>query len=436
MAANMRMTQSRYMCDKNKSESQCMDEFISDHPQFEYIYVPGDGNCLFHTLAEFYRRSGRPDPPSHEELRSFIVQKFNIIMEKKEAVVQELLIDQDYRLREEQQKQYKQHAYTTISYLAQKGENVTNAVIELSSLQPIVQRNLETIIAELGQSSSWYNAAFDLMVDSIPAILNVNLSMYIVRSPTENRPYISIDNVVTTPNGGPEVYTTIYLLLSENHYGLLYPKNSRTLKNMIRINKEVLEQRSARKAAELAGVPYSQVSELARQQSPAMPAAMPAASGNNNLNVASIAASFNSLHLNNERRRQNENAHLSAALANSLRSANINTRRRQKEQVKRNAAFAASLNIGNNNEKYANELGINNGININTIKTYYPYQTTTRDDLRRELNRYKIPYNLKNKKEALYGAFLMAYKEDINKIKSQKKGGTSRKARRASRKNK
>jgi hypothetical protein len=59
MAANMRMIQSKYMCDENKSERECREEFINNHPYFEYVYVPGDGNCLFHTLAEFYRRSGK-----------------------------------------------------------------------------------------------------------------------------------------------------------------------------------------------------------------------------------------------------------------------------------------------------------------------------------------------------------------------------------------
>jgi hypothetical protein len=56
-----------------------------------------------------------------------------------------------------------------------------------------------------------------------------------------------------------------------------------------------------------------------------------------------------------------------------------------------------------------------NGFAIENIENQYPYKTITVAQIKKSLNAYGISYGSKNKKESLYGTFLMAFKENINK---------------------
>lgn len=287
-----RRVRSTFVCNQSKSEERCRLQFLSAHPQFTYVAVEGDGNCMFRSIAEFYRRThiripGVTHPENYVELRRYLARRFEEYV-RENIDVQAMLIDLDYNYRLDQQRLEEEERQLTMEFLKREGRR-NSPISHSSPLQQVEEKTVDEILGELHETTVWNTAAFDAMVERVPAILNVNLDIYIVNPPSGKIKTYVVSNYMHTPNDGPEVETTISLFLADNHYGLLYPTD-------------------AIDAAEL---------NLAMQHS---------------------LSTFN----NNTRRRRQEQENANAAFAASLQARNNNLQGRlRQEQL--NAEFAANL---------------------------------------------------------------------------------------------
>lgn len=365
-----------FPCNQGKSESICKKQFLKEHPQFEFVDVEGDGNCMFRAIAEFYRRSGRTvpgiaHPENYIELRRYAVEQFiRFIMDNID--IQMGLIDIDYQFRLQRHEQHKEHLQNTMIFLKKSKKSIQQA---LAALPPIVERTAEQILDELREVGSWDNAAFDMMVERVPAILNVNLSIYIINPPTsQNKNYV-VSNYMHTPNDGPEAFTTIHLILADNHYGLLYPKN----------------QENANLNAAIAASMHNAERVAHNQQQ----------INNNN---ARFAEQLQQLQINNKPRstRKKPSVGVLPIVANNVAN-----------NVAPNSYHSNSSIVSNTS--LASSIGSFNGFSIENAQEEYPYKTTTVKQLKELLDTYGIKYGSKDTKETLYGLFLMAFMENINK---------------------
>jgi hypothetical protein len=180
---------SEFVCKKKNPKSKkeimsiikCRDQFLAAKKDvLTYVDVKGDGNCFFRTIAAYYRRTGGHIPgvhrPSdHRELRRYIVGEFS----------KQVYDDPELA-----------------------------SVLSALSAKPI-----EKMLSKLAKSCVWRVPAFEMMVERTPAIIGVNLRMYRVNN---NGGKYTVTESLYTPHDGPAMPTTISMLLSGGHYGLIH----------------------------------------------------------------------------------------------------------------------------------------------------------------------------------------------------------------------
>jgi len=142
--------------------------------------VKGDGNCFFRTIAAYYRRTGGHipgvvRPSNHRELRNYIVGEFS--------------------------------------------KQVYNDPELASILSALDREPIDEMLSTLAKSCVWRVPAFEMMVERTPAIIGVNLRMYRVNN---NDGKYTVTESLYTPHDGPAMPTTISMLLSGGHYGLIH----------------------------------------------------------------------------------------------------------------------------------------------------------------------------------------------------------------------
>jgi hypothetical protein len=324
---------STYRC-KAKTQDACRREFLKEHPQLEYVKVDGDGNCFFRSIAAYYKRTGQKingvrNPTDYHELRQYIVG----------------------RLREQ-------------IYADEELHMIMTAMNE---------RPLEMVLDELAKTCVWNVPAFEMMVERVPIILNVNLRIYKINHEDEQ---YTITEALHTPYDRLPVGTTISIFLASNHYGLIYSNRN--------------NNNTRRK----------------RQENMNMNAAI----------AASIQTAENAAYIKQMKNNANFAEQLHKLEINSKKSV---TRRKPTvgvlPVVAPVVAPAYNSNSSNvSNASNASSIASFNGFNIENAKNQYPFKTTTIKDIKEMLHVYGIEYDSKAKKEELYGEFIMAFVSNIN----------------------
>jgi hypothetical protein len=352
-----------------EDQSSCLPTFLINHPEFEYVKVPDDGDCFFHSIAAYYARTGESvdgiDPTDPYELRQYIITRF---IE---------LVSSNNHLR---------------SMLSNKNSNS---------------------IVELLESGQWALGSFDVMIFTIPTILNINLNIYGVYPDGGHF-------IITKVAYGENARSTISLFLASNHYGLLYPIRG--------INRRTPAKKRANAKV---------IANIERQRK------------KNDEATAKLLAFYK------------KQASMQASKPiNVIKSSSIN-----------NEAFARKLQQINNNEELSKQmqekLSIGNNLSpkkalsspkkkkpsigslpIEYIQNRIPEDSITVEAMKTLLIKYNIKRPNPPKKASMYAVFISAIFENIISIeeaenaksaKSKKHGGTLKKkkyARSASRKNK
>ena len=318
-----------YTC-KAKTQSACKNEFLKAHPELEYVQVEGDGNCFFRSLAAYYKRTGRringvSNPTDYRELRGYIVSRFR----------EQIYADSELHM-------------------------IMTAMNE---------RPLEEVLAELARSCVWDVPAFEMMVERVPIILNVNLRIYKIN---REGGHYTVTEALHTPYDRLPVGTTISIFLASSHYGLIYSNRNNN---------------NTRRRGQV----------------------------NTNLNAA-IAASIQTAE-NEKRMRQMIN---NSKIAEELQQLEINSKKsatRRKPKVGVLPVIIPNYNSNSSNvsnASIASSIAPFNGFNIENAKSAHPYKTTTVKSLKEMLNVYGIEYHPKDTKETLYGEFIMAFVSNID----------------------
>jgi|UniRef100_A0A6C0BG97 hypothetical protein len=209
-------------CDGDRST--CLDTLLDIMPELQYIEVPDDGDCFFHSIAAYYKRTGGIiidrdtdlpldiDPTNPRALRSYIVEEFIKLVVAKEPPYPELI--------------------STI----------------------LIENRTRKSLSQLDKSGVWAVNTFDTMINAVPTILMINLNIYVVNQ-SQYQGYV-ITKAVYRPKQ-PELLNgrglpTINLFLSGNHYGLLYPVGGDNVRSLEQIqeNNSILSAYKAKKAKE------------------------------------------------------------------------------------------------------------------------------------------------------------------------------------------
>ena len=209
-------------CDGDRST--CLDTLLDIMPELQYIEVPDDGDCFFHSIAAYYKRTGGIiidrdtdlpldiDPTNPRALRSYIVEEFIKLVVAKEPPYPELI--------------------STI----------------------LIENRTRKSLSQLDKSGVWAVNTFDTMINAVPTILMINLNIYVVNQ-SQYQGYV-ITKAVYRPKQ-PELLNgrglpTINLFLSGNHYGLLYPVGGDNVRSLEQIqeNNSILSSYKAKKAKE------------------------------------------------------------------------------------------------------------------------------------------------------------------------------------------
>jgi len=204
----------RCVHDPNRS---CLQQFLEDRPELTYVHVKPDGDCFFNSIAEYYKRTGEQihglDPTDVVALRKFIMERARPIIDENEAMRQQILAD-DLNM---QKKSLQKKKKSAPKRLLQKKEETND-------------ERLDKIFNKLSERYEYTDAAFDVIVQITPFILNVNLSIY-------SMTFGTVSNTLH-PAQNPDA-PTIILYLSGAHYGLLYPidgpnvrSNAQKIENM------------------------------------------------------------------------------------------------------------------------------------------------------------------------------------------------------------
>jgi hypothetical protein len=351
-----------YTCKKKSSKEQCRLEFLENHPEWEYVRVKGDGNCLFRSMGEFYSRTGMilpgvDDPTDYVELRKYITGQFK-----------------NYVL---------QHNYLSTIIANDDAEDRRRKKIKNA------ERNIVTILNDLPQNCVWDTAAFEHMLPFIPSILNANLAIY----------KINVDNTISrtllTPNDGPEVPITISLFLASNHYGLLYPTIPPNA--ALPVNEEL-------EAVLIASKKQANLNAALKQLS----------LNNADLNSA-IKASLEQQKINTQKQNQyNSVIHGVVQMSiNNMKKKSASTRKKPPVGKLPPPVYNSNSSVVSN-ASLASNVSWNNSTNIANIQKKYPYTKQTVKNLKESLNVFNVPYSSKSKKEELYGTFILKMKEDVN----------------------
>ena len=253
------------VCEGNSST--CLDALLVEMPELQYIEVPDDGDCFFHSIAAYYKRTGRHvdglvNPTNSQALRVFVAEKFSIMFKN--------------------------------------DPGLKNSILE---------RNHKDV-KRLSKNGFWEGDVCDLMIQRIPRILNINLNVYGVNKQNVKKDspfaitrasYVPIHHVNNIP--------TISLFLSERHYGLLYPVRGDNVRTsaQIRANDRVMPTYMAKKAEEY----EAQVKEAYRVEAEeASRRAKPSVAKRNSRKANSSAAN---LQFNNNMRAAMEESYAMAA---------------------------------------------------------------------------------------------------------------------------
>ena len=163
------------------STEKCKAQFLESKKNvLQYVDVKGDGNCFFRAIAAYYRRTGGhipgvDRPSNHRELRRYIVGEFS--------------------------------------------KQVYSDPVLASVLSALSKKPIEKMLSKLAKTCIWRVPAFEMMVERTPAIIGVNLRMYRVNNNAEK---YTVTESLYTPHDGPAMPTTISMLLSGGHYGLIH----------------------------------------------------------------------------------------------------------------------------------------------------------------------------------------------------------------------
>lgn len=415
------LVQSTFPCNQGKSESKCKAQFLEENPQFQFIDVIGDGNCMFRAIAEFYRLSGKPLPPiaypenyaePYEVLRAYVVEQFSdYVLDDEDTQGTLVILDYDHRL--QQQEEYKKQLQDNMMYYKNK-KNIETIQQQIDSLPPILERDIPTILTELAKTCEWNNAAFDMMGQRVATILHINTSIYIVNPPNKQHANYVVDNYVQTPNNGPEADTTVHLILADGHYGLLYPT----------------------------GNAHGMSAVAAHKKSPSKAKTQKKKPSSLNSQNSSAFGVFNNEEVNNSIVAKQLQMEYNAELAQELQQLSIGNSPSPKKKNPLSAKKKPSVG------KFPSPQA---SFNKATAQNRIPYESITVDAMKILLGNYsllpKIPENTTEKKR-LYRTFIQAIVDNTLSIeeaeiaksaKSKKHGGTLKKkkyARSASRKNK
>jgi hypothetical protein len=314
-------------CDGNSST--CLDSLLDVMPELEYIEVPNDGDCFFHSIAAYYKRTGGViidrdtdlpldiDPTNPRELRRYIVKEFIKLVVAKEPPYPDLI--------------------STI----------------------LIENRTNKSLSQLYEPGAWAMNAFDIMINAVPTILMINLNIYAVNSSEQHQEYV-ITKAVYQPKQ-PELLNgrglpTINLFLSGNHYGLLYPVGGENVRSRVQIlsNKKELSNFKAKKAKEY----EAQVKEAQKYEAQKYKgyhsksnnlatlkkeyAALNNQSNQNNNNNSNSNQTNKLYNINSQiailkKKIHNSNLqNMNAAIAESLRSVSLKNRQNNKTRASRN----------------------------------------------------------------------------------------------------
>ena len=347
-------------------QASCLPTFLENHAEFQYVQVPDDGDCFFHSIAAYYARTGErvegiKDPTNPLELRRYIVKEF----------------------------------------IKMVGEN--------SDLRSTLSNKNISSIKDLAKRGVWARNSFDTMISVVPAILHINLEIYGVYPDTGQF-------IITRTMYEGDARSTISLFLASNHYGLLYPIDGINLRSNGKkaINVKVIANIEAQRIADEEATTKLLDSYKKQASAPRKPhkkvVSKPSINQEQaNLNAA-IAASIQNLNI------QNKHVVNNAAFAASLQKLHFNNENQNNHSnassIVSNVSSVGSIN-GYNIEQAQQNLQENLSINhMRNMKL---------SNLRNILNQYKVNYNKKATKkklhknlEPLYGDFLLAYVANVN----------------------
>jgi hypothetical protein len=191
---------------KNDPNRTCLQQFLEDRYELTYVHVKPDGDCFFNSIAEYYKRTGEQihglDPTDVVALRKFIMERARPIIDGNELMRQQILAE-DINI---QKKSLHQKKKSVPKKSSQKKEGPA---------QETNNERLNKIFNKLSERYEYTDAAFDVIVQITPLILNVNLSIY-------SMTFGTVSNTLH-PAPNRNIVPTIILYLSGQHYGLLYP---------------------------------------------------------------------------------------------------------------------------------------------------------------------------------------------------------------------
>ena len=379
---------STFTCKAKSTQDSCRQQFLYAHPELKYVKVLGDGNCFFRAIAAYYKRTGEDldgvrDPTDYRELRDYIVRRF------KEQ------INEDPELH--------------------------------SILMALNDRPINTILSELAKTCVWNVPAFEMMVERVPILLNINLIIYKIRR-GKSGPY-TVTESIHTPHDGPPVPTTISIFLASSHYGLIFPIDAESLVSDENENENNDEN------------------ENENENNNALQAAMKASlynnnsksnSNNNDLQAAMKASLYNNSKSNNiiaelEREiaaaeakaaakaatkaaaKAPRNNNLNAALAESLHAVSLNNGLNNNMRAAIEASFQnVSFSSRNNRNKLLQQHALNRSMrqnsnsNSNVPVNSKEFKQLTVATLKNKLTSMGVPFGSKNLKSVLYQKYKKA----------------------------
>jgi hypothetical protein len=378
---------STFTCKAKSTQDSCRQQFLYAHPELKYVKVLGDGNCFFRAIAEYYKRTGEDldgvrDPTDYRELRDYIVRRF------KEQ------INEDPELH--------------------------------SILMALNDRPINKIISELAKTCVWNVPAFEMMVERVPILLNINLIIYKVRR-GKSGPY-TVTESLHTPHDGPPAPTTISIFLASNHYGLIFPIDAESLVSDENEdeNENENENNNALQAAINASLYNNSKSKL-KSNNNALHAAMKASLYNNsksnsNNSIAELEreiaaeeakAAAKSKAVAKSKAPCNNN--LNTALAESLRAVSLNNGLNNNMRLALEASFKnVSFSSRNNRKKLVQQNALNRSMrqnsnnNSNVPVNSVEFKQLTVATLKNRLTSMGVSFGSKNLKAALYQKYKKA----------------------------
>jgi len=332
----------------NSGEDLKISERLKDYlrnQNLEYVYVNPDGDCFFRSIAEYYQRTGEEidvNVTNVIELRHYII-----------GILHSLIDGND-----------EESTYLRARIL--EGANNEN------SGERLIQ-----IFKTLSDPELYDVDAFDIMVQMLPRILNVNLRLI------ADGPYGISDRITESPIPSA---STIILCLFGSHFGLLYPEggpdnrtNQQKLAYQGRINVYKAEQqrKEEKSISNYLRKEQKQKRRQTRKNNKKTQRLLEAlakglnannvlnASSNSNLNSNNGANNYNSEAFERQHRKASERARSNLRDGNNVK-VNSNPVARSKSGLHFNSnlskamAASASHNYSKNNNRKLVESEINN----------------------------------------------------------------------------